>query len=147
MLLNHCFFYCFVQYCLSERQLNTIEQPRRDGFFGCWSNRGNQQSFLSVCVGRRHPSDENLADYAPFHKYPKWVIIYIFCIKHTTAQMLLHMALRYPRTSNRSIIQSEDEIENFHFRRRPTSFLCSTDPKRFTWMAAEQEAANADGSR
>lgn len=53
---------------------------------------------------------------------------------------------RYPRTS-RNIIQNEDEIENFHFRRRPTSFLCSSDPKRFTWMAAEKEAANADGSR
>lgn len=56
---------------------------------------------------------------------------------------------RYSR-SNRNIIQSEDEIENFHFRRRPTSFLCNTDPKRFTWMtAAEQDmaAANADGLR
>ncbi|XP_031626929.1 uncharacterized protein LOC116343155 isoform X2 [Contarinia nasturtii] len=112
------------QYCLSERQLNTVEPPRRDGFFGCWSNRGNQQSFLSVCVGRRHPSDENLADYAPFHKYPK-----------------------YPRTNNRNIIENEDEIENFHFRRRPTSFLCSNDPKRFTWMAAEEAAAAADASR
>ena len=55
---------------------------------------------------------------------------------------------RYSR-SNLNIIQSEDEIENFHFRRRPTSFLCNTDPKRFTWMtAAEQDmAANADGLR
>lgn len=54
---------------------------------------------------------------------------------------------RYPRTNNRNVIQNEDEIENFHFRRRPTSFLCSNDPKRFTWMAAEQEAAIADGTR
>lgn len=56
------------------------------------------------------------------------------------------LTFTYSRT-NRNIIQSEDEIENFHFRRRPTSFLCSNDPKRFTWMAAEQEAANADVSR
>lgn len=60
--------------------------------------------------------------------------------------MMTILIKRYSR-SNRNIIQSEDEIENFHFRRRPTSFLCSNDPKRFTWMAAEQDAANADGSR
>lgn len=133
--------------------MNTVEQPRRDGFFGCWSNRGNQQSFLSVCVGRRHPSDENLADYAPFHKYPKYVIIYIrydmveiFC-EHAHTHISFVIMFRYPRTNNRNVIQNEDEIENFQFRRRPTSFLCSNDPKRFTWMAAEQEAANADGTR
>lgn len=59
------------QYCLSERQLNTINRSKRDGFFGCWSSHSSSQSFLSVCVGRRNPSDENLADSAPFYKHPR----------------------------------------------------------------------------
>lgn len=66
---------------------------------------------------------------------------YMFISEHTI------LTFRYPRTNNRNVIQNEDEIENFHFRRRPTSFLCSNDPKRFTWMAAEQEAAIANGTR
>lgn len=57
--------------------MNTVEQPRRDGIFGCWSSREAQsQSFLAVCIGRRHPSDENLADYAPFHKHPRLIQFY-----------------------------------------------------------------------
>lgn len=90
--------------------------------------------------------------YSFFHSLWRYTRLFDFesLIPHSIPphpHLIFHF--RYSR-SNRNIIQSEDEIENFHFRRRPTSFLCNTDPKRFTWMtAAEQDmaAANADGLR
>ncbi|XP_050320665.1 uncharacterized protein LOC126753344 isoform X1 [Bactrocera neohumeralis] len=90
------------QYCLTDRQLHSIERPRRDRFFGCLSRRsGVQQSFLGGCVGRRVPSDENLAAYAPFYKYP-----------------------RYQRPFQNHDDKSPDsDMDSSYFRRQPASIL------------------------
>ncbi|KAG5684045.1 hypothetical protein PVAND_013297 [Polypedilum vanderplanki] len=110
------------QYCLTDRQLNnSIEAPRRDRFFGCWSTR-SQQSFLGVCVGRRAPSDENLQDYAPINRHPRY---------------------------QKPISYDDDDLENSYFRRKPTSFLSSNDAKRHTWMnmTPNDDAQRAEESR
>ncbi|CRK87140.1 CLUMA_CG000949, isoform A [Clunio marinus] len=108
------------QYCLTDRQLNnSIEAPRREKFFGCWSNR-SQQSFLGVCVGRRAPSDENLQDYAPINRHP-----------------------RYQKPTS----YDDDDLDSTYFRRKPTSFLNSNDVKRYTWMVPDDESVRMEGSR
>nr|XP_041631901.1 uncharacterized protein LOC108074348 isoform X1 [Drosophila kikkawai] len=114
------------QYCLTDRQLHSIEQrPRRERFFGCLSRRGQTQSgsFLGGCVGRRVPSDENLAAYAPFEKYPRYQNNY------TDTQ----------------------ELESSYFRRQPASILSTGKSVeadlggRYTWIG-QQTNNNSDYS-
>ena len=136
------------QYCLSDRQLSCIEAPRRPKpFFGCLSSRSTHQSFLGVCVGRRAPSDENLADYAPVYKHPRYP----------------------PSGQGSSLLRSEaEDADSSYFRRRPTSFLSnghpggggalsrsgsggvapSVDGRRYPWLsAADEEAGRLEGPR
>ncbi|KAK9507194.1 hypothetical protein O3M35_007102 [Rhynocoris fuscipes] len=72
------------QYCINDRQLLGLED-NSSGLFGCLSSyqdsscSSRSPSLLTVCVRRRVPSDENLADlvrrppaeYAPFPP-PRW---------------------------------------------------------------------------
>ncbi|CAA9999646.1 unnamed protein product [Nesidiocoris tenuis] len=71
------------QYCINDRQLLGLEDTT-SGLFGCLSSyqdsscSSRSPSLLTVCVRRRIPSDENLAElvrrpmaeYAPF---PRWM--------------------------------------------------------------------------
>ncbi|XP_017047595.1 uncharacterized protein LOC108092497 isoform X2 [Drosophila ficusphila] len=111
------------QYCLTDRQLHSIEQrPRRERFFGCLSRRGQTQSgsFLGGCVGRRVPSDENLAAYAPFEKYPRYQNNYT----------------------------DTHELESSYFRRQPASILSTGKSSesdlggRYTWIGQQPVTTN-----
>ncbi|KAH8412705.1 hypothetical protein KR009_004854, partial [Drosophila setifemur] len=108
------------QYCLTDRQLHSIEQrPRRERFFGCLSRRSQTQSgsFLGGCVGRRVPSDENLAAYAPFEKYPRYQNNYT----------------------------DTNDMDSSYFRRQPASILStgksneSDSSGRYSWLGQQPQ--------
>uniref|UniRef100_A0A1B0A612 Uncharacterized protein n=1 Tax=Glossina pallidipes TaxID=7398 RepID=A0A1B0A612_GLOPL len=113
------------QYCLTDRQLNTIERSRRDRFFGCLSRRTAPQSLLGGCVGRRVPSDENLASYAPFYKYPRY-------------------PNQYPHEINETV--NKMDLDSSYFRRQPASILStskmvdtSSTENRRSWIEGSQQ--------
>lgn len=63
--------------------------------------------------------------------------------------LLLCGVRRYPNQANgtQGNVQYEDDLESSYFRRRPTSFLSGADPKRYTWMPADEEAVRLEGPR
>ncbi|XP_037822384.1 uncharacterized protein LOC119611006 [Lucilia sericata] len=116
------------QYCLTDRQVNTIERSRREKFFGCLSRRSAPQSLLGGCVGRRIPSDENLAPYTPFYKYSRY-------------------NQQYPPTSAAAAAAADSmDLDSSYFRRQPASILssskmvdASTDNRQTSWMEQQQQ--------
>ena len=90
---------------MTDRQVNTIERSRREKFFGCLSRRSNPQSLLGGCVGRRIPSDENLAPYAPFYKYSRY---------------------SHQQQHSNTTIADGMELDSSYFRRQPASILSSS---------------------
>ncbi|XP_054267184.1 uncharacterized protein LOC128989329 [Macrosteles quadrilineatus] len=118
------------QYCINDKQLHGLEDIQNTGgLFGCLSSyhvdlsdsscSSRSPGLLSVCVRRKVPSDENLAelcrrpayDYAPFPRWPRY----------------------FPPE------------EAVYFRRRPKS-LCN-DPHGYTWMAEDEEAIRMEHPR
>ncbi|XP_046673598.1 uncharacterized protein LOC124362813 isoform X1 [Homalodisca vitripennis] len=118
------------QYCINDKQLHGLEDIQgTGGLFGCLSSyhvdlsdsscSSRSPGLLSVCVRRKVPSDENLAelcrraphDYAPFPRWPRY----------------------FPHD------------EAVYFRRRPKS-LCN-DPHGYAWMAEDEEAIRMERPR
>ncbi|PZC74881.1 hypothetical protein B5X24_HaOG207078, partial [Helicoverpa armigera] len=76
-------------------------------------------SFLSVCVRRRVPSDENLnTDYAPIQRYPRF---------------------GQPTPAPAELCAYDADLECSYFRRRPRSVCSQPDPKRYTWMPEDED--------
>ncbi|KPJ16021.1 Regulator of G-protein signaling 12 [Papilio machaon] len=117
------------QYCINNKQLDLLEleKSKKDRFLGCLSqyhiespcSRANRASFLSVCVRRRVPSDENLnTDYAPIQRYPSF---------------------GQPSPAPAELCAHDSELECSYFRRRPRSVCSQPDPKRYTWMPEDED--------
>ncbi|XP_045500455.1 uncharacterized protein LOC123697926 [Colias croceus] len=117
------------QYCINNKQLDLLEleKSKKDRFLGCLSqyhiespcSRTNRASFLSVCVRRRVPSDENLnTDYAPIQRYPRF---------------------GQPSPAPAELRAHDAELECSYFRRRPRSVCSQPDPKRYTWMPEDED--------
>ncbi|CAG5020513.1 unnamed protein product [Parnassius apollo] len=117
------------QYCINNKQLDLLEleKSKKDRFLGCLSqyhiespcSRTNRASFLSVCVRRRVPSDENLnTDYAPIQRYPRF---------------------GQPTPAPPELCAYDADLECSYFRRRPRSVCSQPDPKRYTWMPEDED--------
>ncbi|CAH2258228.1 jg19922 [Pararge aegeria aegeria] len=117
------------QYCINNKQLDLLEleKSKKDRFLGCLSqyhiespcSRSNRASFLSVCVRRRVPSDENLnTDYAPIQRYPRF---------------------GQPSPAPPEVCAYDADLECSYFRRRPRSVCSQPDPKRYTWMPEDED--------
>ncbi|CAH2043452.1 unnamed protein product, partial [Iphiclides podalirius] len=117
------------QYCINNKQLDLLEleKSKKDRFLGCLSqyhiespcSRANRASFLSVCVRRRVPSDENLnTDYAPIQRYPRF---------------------GQPAPAPPELCAYDADLECSYFRRRPRSVCSQPDPKRYTWMPEDED--------
>ncbi|XP_037293091.1 uncharacterized protein LOC115442702 [Manduca sexta] len=117
------------QYCINNKQLDLLEleKSKKDKFLGCLSqyhiespcSRANRASFLSVCVRRRVPSDENLnTDYAPIQRYPRF---------------------GQPTPAPPELCAYDADLECSYFRRRPRSVCSQPDPKRYTWMPEDED--------
>ncbi|XP_053611139.1 serine-rich adhesin for platelets isoform X3 [Plodia interpunctella] len=117
------------QYCINNKQLDLLEleKSKKDRFLGCLSqyhiespcSRTNRASFLSVCVRRRVPSDENLnTDYAPIQRYPRY---------------------GQPSPAPAEVCAYDADLECSYFRRRPRSVCSQPDPKRYTWMPEDED--------
>ncbi|CAK1555851.1 unnamed protein product [Leptosia nina] len=122
------------QYCINNKQLDLLEleKSKKDRFLGCLSqyhiespcSRTNRASFLSVCVRRRVPSDENLnTDYAPIQRYPSPI----------------SPRFGQPAPPPAEVCAHDADLECSYFRRRPRSVCSQPDPKRYTWMPEDED--------